>query len=697
MPRYKTYAGIFLDIDESASLGDGTTGRVYKHPSQPTLCVKIYHSSQVEAHAPKVAAMISAPPAGLTERTPGSQRVQAAWPIETVSVDGTIVGFTMPLVDSCETWSLTETLTKAESDELPRKMLLAIAINLAAMVANIHKAGSRVTDFNPANFRVHKRDGFVCLIDCDGYQISKGAGAGYFRAEVAWDAHLIPAAVREDGALDVDALNQNALNQDCWGLAILCFRLLNRNMLPYDGHPKPGKETLIPSSNSLRARSCQELYPFGRRASKLLAPLPLSLHEKFPRNIRSAFDSVFQGNSLIAASEWLNLLAPYLSDERDCSLNRNHWRLGSSCDQCAVPLVPNKVAKPSRARHGPAPAGRNGLPGQVRPPPTHSVPWGWIIGVGLLVGLPVFVNIIGSRVQADKSRSLRLIESAKIVDGTGREFPVVAAGGDTPQIVASNASVNLTLSYSGANVGKDDVVIRLTGSGSRVSCPPIVLNSPSGTAQCGFINLQEASYTFLVLVNGNEAAKYQFTISDPDRAKNLISDVRIAQNVRSRFRSVQDSRQLVGAPTPVGIAIRYDRKHAGDYIDTELYLGGKLLDTCQRSYLDGPQSGEYWCQFDSVGAGLAEFRVKVNGIAAGRYNFSIAASTVKEYFVSDPSAASVDPAYSSRAPTYGQPSRERRSNNPDSSRAVSCVLPSGAEIAMTYQRCRDSAGVIFSQ
>lgn len=328
------------------------------------------------------------------------------------------------------------------------------------------------------------------------------------------------------------------------------------------------------------------------------------------------------------------------------------------------------------------------------PPPAPSIPRGWVIGIGLLVCLPVSCAIVGSGVEADKARSVTLIQSVAISNGAGQTF-VIRPDGEAPRIVVTQASANLSVTYSGAKAGKDEMQIRLTGPGSRGNCEPIILTSSSGVANCSFVELKQASYTFVVSVNGAEAAKYTFAVSDPRRAQRFITDVRIAQSVREGFRAVQDNRQFVGAPTPVGIAIRYDTKRPGDYIDTELYLNGRLLDRCRRFYLEGFQSGDYWCQFDSVGAGSAEFRVKVNGIAAGRYAFSMAATTMEEPVAGEQSAVSRAQGDRPYPPTYNQPTQERRSSNADTPGTVSCVIPSGAEIVTTDRACRDAGGMIY--
>lgn len=355
MARYSTFTrGAFLVDNSTKLLGQGTTGSVYELPGTPTLCVKIYTAEHRQAHAPKVAAMIQNPPEGTT----AGGRVQAAWPIEAVEDEaGEPVGLIMPAVNFDNTISLSEALNLASQDKIPRRRLVAIAANLAGMVANLNRAGHFVIDFNPQNFRVSKNDGFIAFIDCDGYRIKTPGSTSHFYAEVAQPEYILPGAILSDGSFSREKINVSAQDQDSWAVALSTFRLLNRGLFAYDGIPQSGMAGRIPAENILRARICRDLYPYGPRPSLLLLPPPYSLHDLLPEDLREAFDRTFQDGVFSDAAHWRAMLEPLATGSRQCPHDSSHWRLGSTCELCARPLArPPPPPPPINPPPAPGPA-----------------------------------------------------------------------------------------------------------------------------------------------------------------------------------------------------------------------------------------------------------------------------------------------------------------------------------------------------
>jgi DNA-binding helix-hairpin-helix protein with protein kinase domain len=176
-------SGAQLTLDKRNVLGSGVSGTVYPHPTDSSLCLKIYHPNDAAENAPKIRAMLAKVPDGIVDRNTG--RHQAAWPLEVVRDAANAIGFVMPRVDFRSTQSLTGVFNLAETDEVSRKQLLVAAVNIVSLVANMHRAGHHLIDFNPENFRIHKSSGVLTLVDCDGFQITE-PGGHRLAAPAAW-------------------------------------------------------------------------------------------------------------------------------------------------------------------------------------------------------------------------------------------------------------------------------------------------------------------------------------------------------------------------------------------------------------------------------------------------------------------------------------------------------------------------------
>lgn len=353
----------------------GAAGTIYRDLGAEGVVAKIYNSEAIAAkQRRKVAAMLARPPLLPPIRANGRIYPQIAWPIEAVSEDGRVVGFTMPEIDftaSVELEALLHRVTR-EADGLPEAygFRLTVARNLAAVFAALHGQGHYVIDAKPVNLRVYRETGFIAILDCDGFFIS-GVGGENFPAGQYTDGYIAPEALD----LPPQALGRE---QDQFALAVMLFQLLNNGIHPYQGRPK--NDGVPPDlAGCIRARS----YPYGRVEDSRQAPAGASLHRWFEDETLALFERAFLGLTRPSAAEWQQHLEGLLRMARVCArepLTHRHFSKG--CGLCALeaqrggaPRIVNRVP-PTRARGagwGQA-WGAGGTPRMPRYPPPHGAP-----------------------------------------------------------------------------------------------------------------------------------------------------------------------------------------------------------------------------------------------------------------------------------------------------------------------------------
>jgi DNA-binding helix-hairpin-helix protein with protein kinase domain len=287
--RYSGGVRRAIRIDPQDPLGSGGEGSVHAVLHAPHSVVKMFARPDAQRQA-KIAAMIATPPAGGTGR-----RARLAWPEALVTdTTGRFLGFLMPRVDMrrCHPldWHLLATQRKAlglrGDSATDYGFRLAIARNLAAVLAGVHAAGHALVDLKPPNILVDRDHGTVTIVDCDGACI-----AGQDRihpAVVATEEYLAPEF--HGRVRDADG------RQDRFALAMIVFRLLNDGLYPMNGTPldpeapasnvgriKAGLLTVNPAARMVpHARSIQHhladetlhLLRRGLSASAILRPTP---------------------------------------------------------------------------------------------------------------------------------------------------------------------------------------------------------------------------------------------------------------------------------------------------------------------------------------------------------------------------------------------------------------------------------------
>ncbi len=326
-----------------AALAEGGDATIHAVEGHPTLVAKRYRDPTAEPRRrAKLEAMLAAPPAGALAEEPAEagREVQLAWPLALLereaAPDGLPAGFLMPRVDLSEAALLEELLSgrARRARGLPEayRFRVAVAANLAAVVAALHAQGHHIVDLKPANVHVYRASGRVAVLDCDGMSIAvpgtAGADGGRFPAHQYTDGYIAPEALRAQAR--PEALCEAA---DRFALAVIVFRLLNGGLHPFQGVPAPGTD--VPTTNG--ARVAAGLYPYGQTPIRALSPPPSSLHESFGRATRQLFDRAFAGpDERPSAAAWRDHLRGLLAGGLNpCQADPNHARFGNEpCGFC---------------------------------------------------------------------------------------------------------------------------------------------------------------------------------------------------------------------------------------------------------------------------------------------------------------------------------------------------------------------------
>jgi|GEM_PF-3417114 len=327
----KRQGSIEIDPNKTSPLGRGGAGVVYQNSANVQEAIKVYHPHFLSKHGnlrEKVQAMLLFPPGNEEVFSDSKRYVQIAWPRMLLEDDqGTFWGYTMPLVERHRSVLLEQVLQKAERKTAQiredYRFRIFVARNLAFAIARLHEKSHGVIDLKPPNVLVYRETGFVCLLDCDGYDV-RGNSIRY-RADLFTPEYLYPKA--HIAGLRPDQID--ILEQDQFALAVILFQLMNNGLHPYQGIPKTN--TVPPS---IAERISKGLYSYGKRRHPDQDPSKKSLHEYFLDETRELFDRAFEPNrKKPSALEWQFHFDALIQEVRDCSASPDH-HFGKGCKSC---------------------------------------------------------------------------------------------------------------------------------------------------------------------------------------------------------------------------------------------------------------------------------------------------------------------------------------------------------------------------
>jgi DNA-binding helix-hairpin-helix protein with protein kinase domain len=314
-------------ISLGTQLGSGGEGAVFELANDKESVAKVYHKPISDLKADKLRCMAAL-------HSP-EVRQYAAWPASTLHdrPSGRVVGIIMPRVDGHEEIHnlYSPAHRKIKYPDKDWAFLAHVAMNCAAAFDAIHNKSLVVGDVNEGNLLV-SRQGTVCLIDCDSFQI---AGNGkLFTCEVGTPEFTPP----EAQGRGFQGFKRTA-NHDCFGLAILIFRLLFMGRHPFAGR------FLGRGEMSIERAIGEFRFAFSQSAAILQMARPpdtLPLEQVAP-DIAPLFERAFARDSVAdgkrpGAKEWHASLTALKQQLRKCGADSGHtFHSGlSTCPWCEI-------------------------------------------------------------------------------------------------------------------------------------------------------------------------------------------------------------------------------------------------------------------------------------------------------------------------------------------------------------------------
>ena len=219
------------------AIGAGREGTVHPVSDRPETAVKLIGADNPDPArtSAKLAAMVKHPPP-----TTASRHYRIAWPETLVSNarrEGETTGYTMALMDpevyrpigSYINPSRRRQLLTARKSGYSYLHLVAMALNLARAVEQIHRHGAVVGDLSSRNVLASDR-GRVAVIDTDSFQIHDPGSGLVYRSLVGTPEYTPP---RLQG-IDFAQCHRTC-EDDLFGLAVMLYQLLMQGAHPYAG------------------------------------------------------------------------------------------------------------------------------------------------------------------------------------------------------------------------------------------------------------------------------------------------------------------------------------------------------------------------------------------------------------------------------------------------------------------------------
>lgn len=261
-----------LELEEQ--LGEGGEAAVFAVRSLERLAAKIYHpANRTQERAAKTAAMVRIPP---LEDASGNKVVRLAWPVDLLYEDApaeSFLGFLMPRIDTGKTCKLFSIYhPNRRPPGYTWEHLLVVALNLAAVVGEVHRAGHVVGDLNDENVLVWLHSCQLTMVDCDSFQITDPWSQATYRSEVGINEYAPLEILTRDHFASVNRTPAT----DNFSLAILIYKLLVEGQHPFSGPPGPSVEDNLRGGNHRLAVTEAP----GRHPATILPP---ALMEHFGR------------------------------------------------------------------------------------------------------------------------------------------------------------------------------------------------------------------------------------------------------------------------------------------------------------------------------------------------------------------------------------------------------------------------------
>jgi tetratricopeptide (TPR) repeat protein len=325
-------------------LAQGGEGEIFTTPNR-SLVAKVYHEGKMTAEAEqKLRAMLANPPID-SMRLHG--RVSIAWAVDLVTVNGSVKGYIMPLLEKAKdehlsnpgaNFSKCRDLIDFYNPSTRRKnfpwfhygYLIKTARNIAIVTDSLHAKGYAIGDVNESNILV-ALDTIVTFVDTDSFQVP-GQGKN-FRCQVGKPEYT-PPELQGVSFKEIDRTHAH----DLFGLGVLIFQLLMQGQHPFAGKYQGQGET-----PEIKDRIKSGHFPHGHKqvpyAPIPMAPafaiLPLKLQELFIQCFETGHQDPAQRPT---ADRWSQALAEAEQELKRCSINEHHFYAKhlSRCSWCEL-------------------------------------------------------------------------------------------------------------------------------------------------------------------------------------------------------------------------------------------------------------------------------------------------------------------------------------------------------------------------
>ena len=169
------------------TLGEGGESKIYHVQGDPSVCAKIYKTVKPEQEA-KLRAMVNERFNGVVDG-----HLLIAWPQHLLyDGNGNFVGYLMPFQKGSPLFMVNRPEERDSVFRTPYDWgyAVAVAYNIASIVAHTHEMGYVVGDMNNANFLVDD-NGIVTIIDVDSFEFTDKTGH-HFRCGVGLPEFVAP-------------------------------------------------------------------------------------------------------------------------------------------------------------------------------------------------------------------------------------------------------------------------------------------------------------------------------------------------------------------------------------------------------------------------------------------------------------------------------------------------------------------------
>lgn len=291
---------------------------------------------------------------------------------------GKVVGFIMEkITDFKEIHNLYGISTKRKLFNFANwGFMVHTAQNLACAVNTLHEKGIVIGDINQGNILVDNQ-AMIKLIDCDSYQVEHN-GKIYF-CEVGVPEYTSP----ELQGMSFNGITRSK-NHDCFGLAVMIFKILMFGRHPYSGVGAP------PEIENAIKRGC---YCFGLNAKGLTPIYSKLVSEVLNDEIKELFERAFskkQNCIRPTAKEWIQALGRFEQELQECRQGHKYYSKRNFCIWCELEKIgfkpfdnntnnilpkqtPYKPSNTNIPKQAPTPTPTQTLPPQPQKQP-HKVP-----------------------------------------------------------------------------------------------------------------------------------------------------------------------------------------------------------------------------------------------------------------------------------------------------------------------------------